>query len=288
MVRPAFALIPVLLAASAAPAGIAFREVEVAGPGGAARVSRQVRQVFAEGDDCKIILEESTDPLAPAGAFILVTANDAFIVDPVRATVTPVAPTTMQPVEQPSDREPAGIRVSDVTLELQFDEAGPQMLGLPTRHYIYRLRYEEHGSTADGPGATVLRREERHEFWATPWPGELPATWRAWRVAEDAGAAAERREVREVIDAMHGHGLMLRQLIERRDASAAPVETAASERVSREVTAFAREEIAAEVFQRPSGFSQSEFLAPLADDMAPPERPVSMDPAPEQAPVGKD
>ena len=57
--------------------------------------------------------------------------------------------------------------------------------------------------------------------------------------------------MREAIDQLYEHGLVLRQIIERN-----------GERVVREVTALSRERIAPEVFQKPTGFSQTEILAP--------------------------
>lgn len=262
------AWIPILATAPAA-AGVVFREVEIAEPGASAASSREVRQVSAQGDSCRILQEESGDPAAPAGSYILVTPNDAFIVDPARSTIAPVAPTAMQPVSQTADAPVPAIQVTDVALERQLEEPGPALLGLPTRHYVYRLRYREEKPPQDSRKAVTVNHEERHEFWATAWPagGEGLGTWRAWRVAEDAGAAAERREVRDAVDELYEHGFFLRQVIERRESTGtAPAAGAPVAKLSREVTAIRQESIPGTAFERPAGFSLSEYLAPSADD----------------------
>ena len=112
---------------------------------------------------------------------------------------------------------------------------------------------------------------------AVPWSAALtpPATWRTWRVSEDAGVGAERRDVREAIDSLHARGFILRHTIERQVTGATAGEGIAMERVSREVTALSRQEIDARVFARPEGFAPAEYFAPAPDDAAD-------DPAPEE------
>ena len=265
------ALPPVLLAAvSPAIAGIVFREVETVETSTPVGNARQVRQVFADGDSCKVLIEESSDPLAPAGSYVLATGGDAFIIDPTSKTVAPVEPADMEPVARGSDAQAPDAQVSGVTLERQLDEPGPPILGLPTRHFVYRLRYQEESSRAGQAGTAVTGLEERHEIWATPLPqGEpAPGAWQALRVVEDAGRGSARREVREAMDQLYEYGLVLRQIIERRGPGSPPGGGSDNERVVREVTALSRESIPPEVFQKPTGFSQTEYLAPSPGDGA--------------------
>jgi hypothetical protein len=179
--------------------------------------------------------------------------------------------------------EPPAATISGVTLERVLDEPGPTLLGLPTRHYVYRLRYDL--LRAGDAGAPVaVRHEERHEFHATPWGATLPSprTWRAWRVAEDAGLGAERRELRDAIDSLHEHGLMLRHAIERRMGAGEP-EATPTERITREVTSLSVQKIEARVFVKPEGFTPAEFLAPVPEDGA---EPTPADPGGAPAPGG--
>jgi hypothetical protein len=265
---PAAALAAALALAPCGPpaaAAVVFREVETLERPGAP-VARQVRQVAAEGESCRILQEESADPSAPAGTYLLVTPDDAFVVDPARETLAPLAPTRLEPADRAAEAE--GALVTGVTLDTLYEADGPKLLGLPTRHAVHRLRYE-----LRLPGAAAPEQhEERHETWATrlPWLDGVPPGWRAWRVAEDAGAAAERRELREALDALHEHGLVLRHLVERRTVA----DDALTERVSREVTSVAEELLPPETFQRPAGYALSEFLAPPAG------APEAQEPAP--------
>jgi hypothetical protein len=252
---------------SGTQAGTVLREVQVTAPDAPAATLRLVRQVLSEGDNCKILHEESTDPLAPGGTYILATAHDAFIVDPARATVTPVDPTRMLPAT--GDGEPERATVADVVLEREVDEPGPVLHGFDTRRFVYGLRYDVQKS-GDAGAPVVVRHEERHEFYAAPWSAvrEQPVTWRAWRISEDAGVGAGRREVREAMEALHRHGLILRHSIERR-VSGAP-DGPVTERISREVTSFARQELDARLFVKPEGFAPAEFLAPATDELGDP------------------
>jgi hypothetical protein len=147
------------LLAAGAHAGTVLREVQVTGEEAPAASLRLVRQVLSEGDNCKILHEESTDPLAPAGTYILATAHDAFIVDPARATVTPVDPTRMLPATE--EGEPPHATVADVVLERELEEAGPVLHGFDTRRYVYRLRYDLQTS-GDAGAPVVVRQVVRH------------------------------------------------------------------------------------------------------------------------------
>jgi hypothetical protein len=264
-----------LLAPAGAPAGVVFRETEVAEPAGAGVATREVRKVSAQGGGCRIEQEASTDPLAPAGTWILVTPHDAFIVDPARSTIAPVAPTDLEPVSGATASGGPILQVTSVNVEKQKDEPGGAMLGLPTRHYVYRVQYREEHVAPDPLKGTIVSHDETYEFWATAWPGngDDMATWRAWRVAEDAGASAGRRELRDAIDELYDKGFFLRQLIDRRvSANAPPAPDTSAAKLSREVTSLAMEAIPAAAFERPTGFTQSEYLAPPDDEpAAPPE-----------------
>jgi hypothetical protein len=257
-----------VLAPLAADAGIEFREVQVVGRGAAgpdaSAALRLVREITAEGDNCRIAHVESTDPQAPAGTYILATAHDAFIIDPARGTISPVNPTPMVPAG--NDAEPLQAEVSGVALELLYQGPGHSVLGLDTRHFIYRLRYQVLAPADAGPPGAIVR-EERHDFLATPWTEDLQPEpgWRAWRVAEDGGTGTALREVREAIEQMHRHGFMLVHTIERQISGTGPGSGPALEHVSREVTGLSRRRIGADAFAMPVGLTPAEILAPASE-----------------------
>jgi hypothetical protein len=257
-----------MLESTGAGAGTIFREVQVTEQDAPPTSVRLVREVLSEGEDCKILHEESTDPLAPAGSYILATASDAFIVDPARATVSPVDPTRMVPASD--EIEPRRAIVSGITLVRELDEAGPALLGLATRHYVYVLRYDLL-KPADAGAPIAVHHQERHDFVSVPWGGSLAPspTWQAWRVSEDAGLGPERTPVREAIESLHAQGFMLRHSIDRQITGASGDGTL-TEHVRREVTALASRPLDARVFARPDGYAPAEFLAPAPDDAEPP------------------
>lgn len=252
-----------------ASAGVVFREAEIVEAGTGAEAARQVRRIAAQDGQVRVDVEESADPLQPAGAYLLVSASDAVLVDPARAMMAPALPSEMQPVTIETGAAPAPRSFTAVTLQRQFDEPGPTLLGLPTWHYVYLLQYQE-----DTAGTAGARFEQRHEFWAAPLPQDEPALapWRGFRLIEDGGAGAARRPIREALAPMYELGFFVRHVIERREVAAGPRGEQAlhSERVRREVIAFEREELAAATFEKPSGLAQTEFLAPGPDEVIPP------------------
>lgn len=272
MARAAACLCTLVLAGAVAwpaSAGVVFREAEIVEAGTGAEAARQVRRIAAQDGQVRVDVEESGDPLQPAGAYLLVTATDAVLVDPARAMMGPALPSDMQPVTIETGAAPAPRSFTAVTLQRQFDEPGPTLLGLPTWHYVYLLQYQE-----DTPGTAGARFEQRHEFWAAPLPEDEPALapWRGFRLIEDGGAGAARRPIREALAPMYELGFFVRHVIERREVAAGPrgAQAMHSERVRREVIAFEREQLAAATFAKPSGLAQTEFLAPGPDEVVPP------------------
>jgi hypothetical protein len=260
--RSVFLTAALLAAAGPAASGIVFREVEITDVAAGAP-EREVRRVFAADGNLKSLVEESADPLTPAGSYLLAAGGEALLVDPGRATIAPVVAADMQPVAA----GPAPSRqFSAVVIERLSEEAGPPMFGLPTRHFVYLLSYQEDEPEGEPQGAA--RSEERHEFWAAGLPGEETslAAWRDLRVAEDAGIGAARRDIREAMASMYEHGLFLRHVIERLERSGAAEQAVRGERTVREVTALNREPVPAELFARPTGYALTEFLAPGPDE----------------------
>ncbi len=256
--RAAAPVLALLTAAPAAFGGLVFRETEDAAADAAGGNVRVVRRVFADGENCKVLIEESGDPQTRPDSYILATGSDAFVIDPARRTMKPVVPAEMQPVTEPPGGETQPAVTADVTVEPELDEAGPTMLGLPTRHYAFRLRIEEHAA-----GSAPARSEERHELWTTPVPeGELqPVAWQVLRATEDAGRRSAPREVRQAIEPLYQRGLVLRQVVEWHGPG-----TGDNGRVVREVSGLTREKIPPETFQKPAGLTQTEDLAPRPEE----------------------
>lgn len=262
--RSVFLTAALLAAAEPAASGIVFREVEITEAPAAGAPAREVRRVYAEAGNLKSVVEESADPLAPVGSYLLAAGGEALLVDPGRATVAPVVAADMQPVAA----GPAPSRqYSAIAVELLGEEAGPVMLGLPTRHFVYLLSYQE--DAPEGASVAPVRSEERHEFWAAALPGEEAslAAWRDLRIAEDGGIGAARRDIREAMASMHEHGLFLKHLVERRELTGPAAEQVApGERTARELTALSREPVASDAFAPPTGYALTEFLAPGPDE----------------------
>ncbi len=277
-----------LVPAAAYPAtgAVVFREVETLDFAGGQ--TRQVRESYAAGDGCKLALREGGDNLAPVDSYVLANASDAWLVDPGRRVVMPLDPIDMLPVADASGDTPV-VTISDISLVSVADEAGPKLLGLPTRRYVYHLRYLEHTPPATAMEG-VYQWEERHEFWATPWPGgaDLGTTWRRLRIVDDAGRGRAAPEMRAALERMQQHGLMLRQIILREKLGGPGGTALERERVDREVVEIAHRDLSAVELELPSGYARAEFLAPAPDEPASCVAPMSIDcpmPMPATEPV---
>jgi hypothetical protein len=263
---PAWCLLAALgFATSAGPVfgGAVFREVERVESGGVPG-SWQQRQVFAGGENCKILIEQSSDPLEPAGSYFLTLSEGSFFIDPARATLAPVVPADMQPAERIEGEPNAQQPPMSVAVAHEIHEPGPRMFDLPTTHHVYRLRIEESAGTVN-PAPIV---EERHELWAAAAPDAqfgLQA-WRERRINEDGGTEPARAAVRDALALIYGQGLALRHIIERRELTAAAVAPdTPPERVVRAITQVSRQEIPADAFRKPTGLADTEFLAPTRE-----------------------
>jgi hypothetical protein len=268
-VRDVLLMLSMTAAAAPASAGLVFSETEVIEVGTAPAV-RQLRRVFIQGSQLKSVVEESTDPLVSAGTFTLAVDGDPVVIDPVLAIVAPRVPTNMEPVQAPPSSWAAAD--SGFVLELLSEERGPMLHGLPTRHYVYLLRYPSDGRDAPRAGPAVSMTEERHEFWASDLPVDDPAlsAWERLRAAEDSAGGPARRELAGALAAMREDRFLLRYSIERHRITAADTtEAVERERVQREITAVSVEEIPAETFAKPAGLLESEFLVPGPVDAFP-------------------
>lgn len=263
-------------------AGVVFREKRNTESSEEGMNSHLVSQVMAEGSKFKTLIEESSNPMIPKGAYFLYTGGDiTYLVNPAAKTIARIdRAETLNMVSKVSDMDEQQKRMGmkretvEVKLEQKLDEAGPTMLGLPTRHYRYVLSYTEKQSAPGMRSPISTKTEEQHEFWATDaLAGEAAiAAWQKDQMAEDAGesdAAVQQEENR-----MYAHGFILKHIITAKIKMSMPGMMmpgmgggSETERSNREILELRRETIPASVFELPKGYAETELFSPGASDM---------------------
>ncbi len=247
--------------------GVAFRETQSTESSGGEPPLVETLQVHAANEACRLVSEPAEMAAGAPATYYLITLNDAFLVDTVRAEIAPVQPTDLRPVDESRPRPSRSAEMRDVTLVEEFSRPGERLLGRPTVHAAWRL-----GFTEVREGVPVIRHEQRHEVWSAPArAGEESLAWQQWRLAEDAGPGINSTALREAFERMQAGGLPLRHLIER-VVVVEGVPVPQVERVRREIVAIEMREFAEDYFRLPTDYSLLEILAPIDDPAAAEER----------------
>jgi len=105
----------------------------------------------------------------------------------------------------------------------ELDEAGPRILGYPTRHYRYHLYYEEvtHVKTSEKP--FVSKVDETDEFWSTNAFGNFADILkRVGFKMPEASKGEGMEKVTEARQTMAHLGLMLKSVTARKNTQSLP------------------------------------------------------------------
>jgi hypothetical protein len=139
-------------------------------------------EIVSDGDRAKLTFLESNNPMMTTGSYILASPDSMFLVFPDRksymrmdmAEMAAMHQTTTQMQQQIHEQgaqhgEAGGAKtVSNFSFKPLVDEAGPTMLGMPTRHYKFELAYSVSESIAGNKGLSTDHSVQRtEEFWAT-------------------------------------------------------------------------------------------------------------------------
>lgn len=256
-----------LVVSMTAAGGVVFRETRTLEPTDGGSPVVELLEVSATDETCRLVIQPAGAAGGTPGTWILITLNDAFLVDTARAELAPVQPTDLRPVDESQPRPSRSAEIRDVTLVEEFSRAGDRLLGRNTRQTAWRLRFTEVRE-----GVPVIRHEERHEIWsAAPRAGEDSQAWRQWRLSEDAGAGLPSTDLREAFEQMQAEGLLLRHLVER-VIVVEGMTVPRVERLRREMTAIEMREFPPDYFRLPDNYTLTEILAPIDDPAAAEER----------------
>ena len=174
------ALLPLAALAWPATAAVTMKEHRVTeGKGGA---QQETVEIVSDGDRAKLTFVESNNPMMSSGSYILTGPESTFLVFPDRkaymridmAEIAAIGQTASQMQQQVHEQgaqhgEAGGVKtVSSFSFKPLVDEAGPAMLGMPTRHYKFELAYKVSETVPANPGLSTDHTVQRtEEFWAT-------------------------------------------------------------------------------------------------------------------------
>jgi hypothetical protein len=211
-----------LAAVPAFPAGLQFTEVSNSGShGGTTKI-----QVVADGAHFKATFIENSQGIPPVGTYVVGTGDgEMFIVSPAtkayarfdREQFAGMGQQAAGQAKQAHEKaERAGVKhtIENYKLEKLVDEAGPTTFGVPTRHYRYRVSYQDVMRMSGAPMAMTNNIEEVHEFWSTTALGEAAKVpdFRGGAGGESTGLESADKAL-EAERVMAKHGMMLKSIV---------------------------------------------------------------------------
>jgi hypothetical protein len=292
---PLLAIVPMagLIALSAHGATIVKerRVTETKGEG----TQTQVMESTFDGPNARIAYVEGGDPMMGEGGYMLLRGNSMYMVNPstrtyIRMDQAELKAMTDQAKQAQKKNEEAmgaagggGKTLKDFQFEPLADEAGPTMLGFPTRHYKYRLKYKISESIpGQMAGMTMDETVDRtEEFWSTTEQVIKGATGRG----PMAGMAGEDVDVElppEVLEAektMSSKGFRLKSSTESKETAGmggamskmariasmgmmSRTEDTTEVRTTTEVLEVRQASVPKETFEVPPGYTESSMMGP--------------------------
>jgi hypothetical protein len=230
--------------AGSANAGLILKQVTTNEGGHSADgdSGRMVTEVVMEGGKVKMTILEGGNPMMGPGSYVLKTNDAMLLVNPDRksymrmdmaelgAIATQGAQTAKQAQNQAADAsEQHGFgrgenTVSGFSFKPLVDEPGPTLLGYPTHHYKYELKYKV-SRPMQGSAVTMDRSVDRiDEFWTTnaiDLSGVGPGDDLLRMMGGDkTGSDEEFPVIADATQTMAGKGFRLKSISQVKDSSA--------------------------------------------------------------------
>ncbi len=255
--------------------------------------SHSVMRMSIQGDHARTdVLELSQpNPMMGVGSYILMTAgkSEMLIVNPAQKTYTRMDSRDMRSfgqmagkAEQAQQQQGGGAFVTDLKVEKTKDEAGPSMLGMPTRHLLYSISYVRPMGDQNQPIKLHSDVKETRELWVTHALDSVAGQTSDFRAfAERAGGmSGSMAQLVEVDKQIAAEGFALKTVMtsdSRMQVSggAAMLNPATmfmkgkggGSRSVMEVTEVHQGELAADQFALPQGYTERELMNPNAGAM---------------------
>lgn len=196
-------------------------------------------ELVVDGGMARITTSGSDNPMLGPGGYMLVRDHAFFIVNPSERTYVRMDEAELQAMgqearqmqaQQDEATARAGVEVGGKKTLAHFefkqllDEEGPVMLGLPTRHYRFLLKYKvSQALSGQMSGMTMDETVERtEEFWATTAAqlnGPADMGLADSFMGGEEGDEDEPAQIGEAEQTMEAKGLQLRSIVELKESS---------------------------------------------------------------------
>jgi len=254
----------------------------------------QVIESTFEGPNARIVHVEGADPMMGEGGYMLLRGNSMYMVNSATRTYMRMDQAELKAMQdqarqaQKKNEEAMGGAgggkkiLKDFQFEQLADEAGPTMLGFPTRHYKYRLKYTVSESIpGQMAGMSMDEAVDRtEEFWSTTEQVVKAATGRgpmAGMAGEDVDETLPP-EILKAEQAMSSKGFRLKSTTESKETAslggamgkmariASMGMTGGSDKTETRVTTEALEirqaSVPKETFEVPVGYTETSMMGP--------------------------
>lgn len=257
--------------ASLASAGVQYTEVSSGGAAGGNTTS----EIMLEGGKFKSVFVASDNPMMASGLYVLATGpNDIYMVNPATRNYSRMSSKDMQKMGQDAqqmtgpDGDQMKAEYQDFKAIKELDEAGPTIVGLPTRHYRYSISYKEIRQPPGAPMKMTMNIEEVNEFWASK-EFEMATPDGMKDTTTGGGAASDQSNIQlqEAERQMAEHGFVLKREVTRKSSMGGMMAVMAmgrggdAEKNSMEVTSLSRNAtFPPGTFDLPKGFTEVDMM----------------------------
>jgi hypothetical protein len=252
--------------------------------GGHGEAVHSVMRMSVQGDHARSdVLELSQDnPMMGTGSYVLMTAgkSELTIVKPSEKTFMRMDSRDMRGMGRLAGRMDSqdGMEVTDLKVEKKVDEAGPTMLGLPTRHLVYEISYSRPVPKQAIKVSNDIK--ETRELWVTKALEAKVAPLTQFKsFSEGMGSVSgSMAGVLEVDKQLRAEGFALKSVTTTESkmnigvtmlnpATMLAHGRGGSSRTVMELTELKEDDLPAQHFAVPSGFSEREMMNPNAGAM---------------------
>jgi hypothetical protein len=267
-----------LLAAAPLSAGLVLTQ-KVTGEGEGAM--NQTTRMSVDTGGAKIELLNSNNPLMPAGSYLLLRPDDdaMLLVNPAKKTYSEFdlagvsqAMSGLMGGGNPGGGDAPRPEYSEPVVEKLLEEAGEAILGRPTKHFRYRLKWSMTMTMAPGM-AMIIENDSIEDSWVAT---DVKIDPKIARNFENMGAGMTLpKDLEKIVAAqkevMQG-GLPLRRVVKgTTKTTGTGLMAAMASRMAGnqgpttttfEVVELSEEKVPASVFAIPAGYTETEMMSP--------------------------
>lgn len=275
-------LLSLTLSAPAAQAGVVFTQ-EVRGEGEAAKFQNMTVRTWIDTGGAKMEIRSSGNPILAAGNYLLIQpdADAMLLVNPEEKSYASLDIGAMMGAMGQmmgggeTDAQAPPKKYPDPVVEKLLEEAGPVMLGRPTKHFRWRTQYTVGMSLPMGMDMEIATDQTEDV-----WVADIEIDPRILRSFEQMGAGSSLPEgFQKIVEAAKktqtgfplkrivvaktqskatGTGMMAKMMAK----SAAKQNDEGPQTTTFEVTELSEEKVPASVFSIPAGYTETELMAP--------------------------